>query len=346
MRKEIKKALTFRASSIGDCLMGKYLLENIHMQFPNARLGIVVGSRGALLRDLFAAYPWLEIIEVNRRHPSSVISLWKDFRGSDLVVTQYSGKAGGRFGLASKFVSRVLAKRGGLMGFTDASLWNDALYDHLLPVRADWAVAEHEREILRAAGLPISIPFPTLTFVRDDAVLAMFQAEAGKYVVAHLFAGGSTRSLQPAKSRELLAALRRALPAETALIVSGTLTERESALAIARGIDAKVIAGEATLQEMMNLISRSSAVVSVDTGIAHIAAQLGVPLLVVRTCLGRNWWLPGQYGKNAPIAVFSRDDLCAAGHGKGSPACINAISIDEVARAVVAPRQGHEGLLR
>ena len=110
---EIKKALTFRASSIGDCLMGKYLLENIHVQFPSARLGIVVGSRGAMLRDLFAAYPWLEIIEANRRSPSALFSLLKNFYGSDLVITQYAGKPCGRFSFRSKLFARVLAKRGG-----------------------------------------------------------------------------------------------------------------------------------------------------------------------------------------------------------------------------------------
>src|SRR3989338_3419571 len=97
---KIEKALTFRASSIGDCLMGKYLLENIHAQFPNARLGIVVASRGAMIRDLFATYPWLEVIEANRRSPRSLFYLWRNFRNSDLVMTQYAGKLGGRFGLA------------------------------------------------------------------------------------------------------------------------------------------------------------------------------------------------------------------------------------------------------
>ncbi|MEK7114207.1 MAG: hypothetical protein AAB850_01520, partial [Patescibacteria group bacterium] len=99
---EIKKALTFRASSIGDCLMGKYLLENIHAAYPHARLGIVVASRAEMIRDLFAAYPWLEVIEANRRNPVSLFSLWKKYHESDLVVTQYAGKLGGKFGLASK----------------------------------------------------------------------------------------------------------------------------------------------------------------------------------------------------------------------------------------------------
>ena len=67
MSKFVKKALTFRASSIGDALMGKYFLENIHKEFPEAICGLLVGSRGKMLRELFSAYPWLEVWEVNRK---------------------------------------------------------------------------------------------------------------------------------------------------------------------------------------------------------------------------------------------------------------------------------------
>lgn len=327
---EIRKALTFRASSIGDCLMGKYLLENIHAQFPDARLGIVVASRGAMIRDLFAAYPWLEIIEANRYNPRALRGLWRDWRGSDLVITQYAGKHGGSFSFLSKLFARILAKRGGLVGFVDVSRWNKLLYSKQLPVRSDKAVAEHEREALRAAGLQVPLSFPMLASVRDDAVLARFSLKAGEYVLVHFFAGNKRRSLSPEKCRELVTALHTKLP-RTPLVITGGAADRESAESIAQDLPAKVIAGDATLQEMMNLIERSRGVVSVDTGVAHIAAQLGRPLIVLRTCLGAGWWLPEQYSEHAPINVLSVDVVCANGHiRKDYPACINAITMQEV----------------
>ena len=337
---KIEKALTFRASSIGDCLMGKYLLENIHAQFPDARLGIVIASRAGMIRNLFIAYPWLHVIEANRRNLKSLFSLWQDFHGSDFVVTQYSGKKGGRFGLASKLAARILAKGEGLIGFVDTSRWNSILYDRLLPVRSDVAVVEREREALKAAKVQLSFPFPTLKCVRNDTVCAKFHLETGKYIVAHFFAGGAGRGMNPGKSRELLAALRHSLPKDVSIVVSGARADRESALAIARGIDAKVIAGEATLQDMMNLIQQGRAVISVDTGMAHITAQLGKPLIVVTTCLGRNWWFPEQYGESAPITVFSRDDLCTSGHiAKDFPVCINEINVEDVAQRIAVTTQ-------
>lgn len=341
------KAITFRASSIGDCLMGKYLLENIHTQYPNARLGILVASRAQMIRDLFAAYPWLEIVEANRRNPRALFRLLRDFHGSDIIVTQYAGKKGGRFGLASKLFARFLARRGGLIGFADAFAWNGALYDRLLPVLLDQSVAEHEREALAAAGTPVSLPFPRLACLPDDAVVEKFGLAVGKYIVVHFFAGGKGRSLSPEKSRELLIAFRSALPTDVSILVSGSVVDRVSAESIARDTGAKVIAGEATLQDMMNLIRRSEAVVSVDTGMAHIAAELEVPLVVLRTCLGRQWWLPGQYGADAPIKVFSCDEVCAAGHRyQEYPDCLGAIPLEtvvEAARARMLPGRIREG---
>lgn len=334
MNTKVSKALTFRASSLGDCLMGKYLLENIHAQYPDARLGIVVGSRGAMIRDLFAAYPWLEIIEANRRSPKSLISLWKNFRESDMVITQYAGRPGGRFSLASKLAARILAKKGGLIGFADASPWNGFLYDRLVSMDQSSAVVERDRAALRAAGIPISLPFPTMQCIENDAILSRLALERGTYVVAHLFAGNTARGLHTDKKRELLAELAKKLP-YTRLVVTGGAGDKDGAMRAAQGTGAAVIAGEATLQETMNLIKQSRGVVSVDTGIAHIAAQLHKPLVVLRTCIGRNWWLPGQYEGNAPIAVFSCDSVCEHGHvGKEYPACMNAINMEEVARKV------------
>lgn len=332
MRAPIQKALTFRASSIGDCLMGKYLLENIHAQFPQARCGIVVASRGAMIRDLFAAYPWLEVIEANRRSPQALLSLWKNFRGSDLVVTQYAGKKDGSFGFASKLAGRMLAKRSGLIGFTDSSRWNRVLYDQLVPVQVDKVVADRDREALRAAGIPLLLPFPILKCVPDDAVLTKFKLEEGNYIVVHLFAGNAGRGLHPDKKRELLGALAGRLPG-TRLVISGGANEREEVLRITENIPVTVIAGETTLQELINLIFLSRGVVSLDTGVAHITAQLGKPLIVLCGCVGHNWWFPEQYGADAPITVFSRADLCTSGHiSKKYPVCINTIAMDIVAQ--------------
>lgn len=329
----IRKALTFRASSIGDCLMGKYLLENIHVQFPQARCGIVVASRAAMVRDLCAAYPWIEVIEANRRDIRGLIHLWNRFHGSDLVVTQYTGKVGTKFALGSKLAARVLARRGGLIGFHDASSLNGILYDQVLPLLNTHSVAGYERDALLAVGLTIAIPYPRLLPVQNEETLSKFSLTEGKFIIVHFFAGNKGRSISPKKARILLNKLRERFPDST-LVISGAKDDRDVAEVI--GVDianVKILAGGATLQEMMVLVAASQGTVSVDTGIAHITAHLGKPLVVLRTCLWPNWWFPEAYGPTAPIRQFSQEELCTPHIAQDYPTCLDEIGCGTVADA-------------
>ncbi len=330
---QIKKALTFRASSIGDSLMAKYFLDNIHAQFPEAKLGIVIASRGNMIRDLFAGSPYIEVIETNRRDVRGLWNLWKRFHGSEVVTTQYAGKHGGQFGLASKIAARLLAKRGGLIGFTDVSRWNKFLYNRLLPVRPDFPVVEHEREALRVAGLAVALPYPRLHIEEKPDIIEKYKLVPGQYIIAHFFAGNAGRSISPTHAHKLLVELGLQFP-DVCIVLSGGKADRRVADEIAEGLPRMVVvAGNASLQEMMQLIQSSMGSVSVDTGIAHITAQLEKPLVVMRTCLGPNWWFPEQYGPQAPVRQFSRENLCTPHVNKHYPDCINMIDISQVARA-------------
>lgn len=308
--------------------MALYLLSNIRAQYPEAKLGIMVASRGGMIRELLAAYPWIEVVEANRRNPASLWKLWRQWRGSDLVVTQYGGKHGGSFSLPSKLVARVLAKRGGLVGFTDASpRLNALLYDHLLPIRPDRAVAEHEREALQVAGLSVPVAYPVFEYEKR-AEMAKRYALTGPYAIVHVFAGNRGRSLSPARARELLGELRKAAP-DVSYVVSAGPADGEDARTIADGLGTVV---QAPLQDMANLIAGSRFVVSVDTGIAHISAQMGKPLIVLATCLGPNWWFQEQYGPRSAKAFINNPKACESGHiYVDYPPCINDFDVRDIA---------------
>jgi len=331
---EIKKALTFRASSIGDCLMGKYFLENIRAAHPSARCGLVVAGRGAMLRDLLATYPWIEVIEANRRSPRALLHLARRFWRCDIVCTEYTN---GTVGLATKCMARLLARRGGLIGFADKSKFSRYVYDALLPLPPVGTRAQrlHEHEALRAARVSVGVEQITFRYVPAPGLLERFGLKKNTYVVAHFFAGIRERSLSPLRSRELLTELSKKLPG-VRFVITGGAGDRAEALAAAEGFDAVVIAGAASLQETAQIIAESRGVVSVDTGLAHLSAQLGKRPVVLATCLGPNWWFKEQYGEGA-ATFFNRADLCAQGHViKNYPDCLNEIDMQKVAQALAA----------
>ncbi len=309
--------------------MGAYFLENIHATFPNARYGIVVGSRGGMIRDVLAAYPWIEVIEVNRKKPESIISFFKEWHGTDIALTQYAGK-GGMFSLASKIVARCITKKGGFVGFTDPYLGNVFLYDKLVPFKPI-APAALERLALSAVNVPVAIPFPTLAAVSPDKALSISVPQGKRYAVVHLFPGSDTRGLSPERRRELIHLLSKEFGASVTLLLSGANNDAAAVDAAIENTDARNIAGKVTLQELIHILQNAAFVISVDTGVAHMSAQMGLPLMVLRTCMGDAWWSAEQYGNPKNVFQFSRPDVCGHPHyGKVFPACINDIDFDEV----------------
>ncbi len=330
----IRKALVFKASSIGDALMAKHLLENVHAAYPEARCGLLVAGRGAMVRSLLASYPWIEVLEVNRRNPAALWKLWRTYQGSDLVVTSYV-KPGGRFGFFSKVAARILARPGCLFGFTDASWWNRYVYDHLLESSMVRAPRLLEEDVLRVAGISIAHESMTLNYLPQPKLLSRLELEGAPYVAVHLFAGSDGRAMSQSKRQALLDALFAELPGMT-FVLTGTTSERPFLEELTLPERARIVAGDLTVQELAALLDGSTCVVSVGTGPSHMTSHLGKPLVVLVVCIGIPWCGKEQFGEAAPVQIFSDTSACASGHRmtEQSPACIEGIDVGSVARAM------------
>lgn len=330
--KKIRKALTFRASSIGDCLMGKYLLENIHAAHPDARCSMLVAGKSSMARDLLAAYPWIEVIEANTRHPASLLEAFKKLYPSDATITQYSGR--GTFSAASKIFARLVTRHGGLAGFTDAWPFNRFVFDRLLPFSMRRAMRLHECDALGALGIPVSLPEIRLAAKEGNSVLQTLGVAEGSYIVLNLFSGSRKRGLALVHQKEITQALVHMLAANTKIILTGALSDASVMKEMTDAAPAALSAPGLSMQELITLVAKSRAVVSLDTGVGHIAAQTGAPLVILRTCWGYNWWTKDQYPREG-IAVLSHDELCVHGHvANDFPTCLGAVSPEEVVQAL------------
>lgn len=332
----VRRVITFRASSLGDALMAKYQLENVRAAYPDARCGLLVAGRGGMIRDLLAAYPWIEVIEANRTNLKGLWTLWSRFRRSDLVTTSYV-KPGGRFSFPSKLVARMLARRGGMFGFVDASTLNGLLYDRIVPSDYSRAPRLLEQDILNAAGIPIAIPHMSLKHLPQPELSTRLGLEGKKYLVVHMFAGSDGRAMSQEKRQALIDALAREVPG-TPLLLTGTKAERPMIEALSLPLSAHVVAGDLSVQELAALIHESACMVSIGTGPSHMASHLGTPLLVLVVCVGIPWCGRDQFGENAAVRIFSDVDACRDRHRMAarSPACIEGIDVEDVARSAAA----------
>jgi len=322
----IKKALTFRASSIGDALMALYLFQNIRKANPDAKCGLVVAGRGKMIKDLLLAYPWVEVIEANRKSPKAVRRLLRTYWLSDFVSTPYTA---GTVGLFTKLMARFIGRSPGVIGFIDKSSWSTYFYDTMLPIWGRGTAPRlAEQAALKAAGVPVGQEYFEYEFIAQPQVFERLGVKAGEYIVVHLFAGSQTRGLDPEHQQALVDALVKEFPG---VQLAFTGTDHDHGFIKKLNLPERTVLALTSVQEMAQLIKSAKGVVSVGTGPSHMASIMRVPTAVMCVCHGVPWCGPEQYG-DAPIKVFARPDLCPDGHnGEGYARCMNAVDMREVA---------------
>ena len=101
----------------------------------------------------------------------------------------------------------------------------------------------------------------------------------------------------------------------------GTDLERARSERIAAAVPGARLEERRPLDQVAALISGAQFVVGVDTGLLHLAAALGVPLVAIFT--GSRPGLTGPVG-NGPIAILGTD---------GAPPAVDAV-IEAVAKVV------------
>ena len=131
-------------------------------------------------------------------------------------------------------------------------------------------------------------------------------------------------------------AVRGSLPAGYQVVLTGVAGEAdraEGARADMQGV--QNLAGKTTVQELINLLANARAVLALDSGAAHIAAHLRVPLVVMtRTEAREGWWSEAMYdGRPTVLTEEGEDD--EAPRTTPYPPSIENLSLQTVVRSVL-----------
>jgi lipopolysaccharide heptosyltransferase II len=238
-------------------------------------------------------------------------------------------------------MARTLAARAYDEAVVLPNSWKSALIPFLagIPLRSGYrgelryvllnrlhaAGAEHEPMAVhyaRLAGTPgsepgLPLPFPRLR-QKENSTAARFGI-TGAYTV--LCPGAE---YGPAKRWPYFRELASRLSGE--VVVLGSASDQ----AAAAGIRGKNLAGQTTLDEAIDLIAGAAAVVSNDSGLMHVAAATGAPLVALfgssspehtppMSALARVMWLKIEcspcYQRTCPLGHFN---------------CMNGLAVDRV----------------
>ncbi len=256
---EGRRALVAHHLLLGDTLMLAPLLAKLRERYPRAEIVMTVPPA---LMSLYAARPYgVQAMAFDPRDGASLDILLQD-RGYDLALVpgdnRYSWLA------AALDAAWVVAFAG------DRPAHKSWMVDELVPYPGTpmtWA----DMNTLLVEG-PAPKRFNPADWPAPPA--AAFDPPAGRYAVCHVGAGSPLRLWEPAKWRALAAGLERQ---GYAVVWSAGPREERIVEEIDPSHERASYAGVLDLAQMWRLLSGASLLVTLDTGVAHLAKLTATP---------------------------------------------------------------------
>jgi len=335
------------SGAIGEFLMTLYLADGVEQSarangVPVPRVYIIVQRNHAFLSELAHEYPHVHVVPLARR--SALRAILEVRRGPlpRIVLTQQTF---GRLPFLLKIVARLMAlgPRTVLAGYDDGYALNRLLYDRLWQFDYSALFPKEMCRLAERCGYGGACPQP---FLRWKSVPPQTRE---KYVVLHLRSQIPERSWSIARWKEFITRLRAAHP-DRHFIFTGTLADRPFIdAAIGEASDCENCAGELSVDELISTIDRAALFIGVDTGITHLAAFRGAPLVIIGNNTNPIWWATYD-----PKCIWLVDlTRCTCDGRKGGkcgevdadgvkrPYCLSDISDEQVLRAVASKISEH-----
>jgi lipopolysaccharide heptosyltransferase III len=334
----VRRVLVVRLRSIGDTVLATPSLHALRRFLPAARIDV-------LLEDWVA--PLLEgsddvdrVLTVRRKSQSSRLRVARALRaeGYDVAYNLHGGSTAALLVRASGATHRV--------GYADYAY--ASLHNHAAPPSAQlWGrekthSAEQQLALLGWTGVPVT-DRPASRLVVTHAAAAVVEQRLGNE--AGLTSGQPFALIHPAAAfdtktwaAENFARVVEHLAARGLAVVAVAAPGEEKVIDEVRAHSRAPLAGftDLSLPELTALAARSKLFVGNDSGVAHVAAAVRVPQVVVFGSSNVAHWRPWTA---APAEVVREEMPCAPCPGYtcaefDAPECIRRVPAERVVAAV------------
>lgn len=326
-----------RLRSIGDTVLSTASLIALRRFLPDARIDV-------LLEDWVA--PVLEGFDA----VDNVLTVGKDAKSRVIVAAQlrknkYDAVFNLHGGTTSTFFVRASGTRARI-GFSDYRY--SFLYNHRLTSASDfWRrefthSAEQQLALLGFVGVPVedkpksrlAVTEKALKSVEEKLKNSNFELQNSNVALIHPVAAFDTKQW----ATENFARVAEFLHEKGFQIVAVAAKKESEVLEKLKRLTGVSIStfDDLTLPEITALASKAKLFVGNDSGIAHIAAAVETPSVVIFGSSNRNHWRPWT---NAPNEIVYENMPCQPCAGYfcrefDSPECIKRISVESVIQAI------------
>lgn len=306
----------FKEACIGDTILLAGLIPDLRKAYPGVRVTLFVGPTNKGVAALIDADERVELpvtspfrcAKLMRRHPVDVLL---DFGQWPRINAVYSWLSSAAY----------------TIGFSTAGQHRHYGYDAVVEHRSD----RHELENFQALLAPLGVEskrVPTISVEGDAPV-------DGTYVVCHPWPGGTLSEVREWPQERWVELMCRFRSEGKRVLVTGGPADRERSEALARlcaddGVEVR--AGKDGLSEVASILRRAACVVSVNTGIMHLAAAVGAPTLGLNGPTAEHRWGPvGAKVDSVSVPLPYGGYLNLGFEYEGRPRdCMERIGVDEV----------------
>jgi len=266
---------------IGDTLLASAIVPNLRERYPQAKITAFISHANWGTVDLLDGID--DVLVVPATKPLPAIRMLRR-HSVDLLID---------IGQWAR-ISALLAAFSGArftIGFKTPGQYRHSLFD----ATAEHLANRHEIDNFRALLAPLGIPATGFPMLQSDILYEAQQRGRNRTVVFHPWAAGYKSYLREWPEDRWVALALEILDADFDIAITGGPGDYKRAKALTERIarpSVRVLAGSTTLRQTAVLLARAACVISVNTGIMHLAAIVGAPLVALHGPTNPKRWGP------------------------------------------------------
>jgi heptosyltransferase I len=323
-----------KTAGIGDTLLVSGIIRELRDFFPDAHITMICARGNALIADMILELDEKYIFDMNK--PLKSLRQLRKISKCDLLLD---------FGPWPKINSLIsfTLRADYKIGFEKEGMHRHYVYDQAVKHSDHIHELDNYRNLLRAALIPPGGLLPSLD-IGDDLTAKVSTAglfdDDRRTVLIHPFSAGSRAYLKEWPDDNWISLARELIMSGCRVLISGGKKDAERAEQLEDKINRHnggclSIAGKYSLREMAAIIGRSDLLISIDTGIMHLAAALDADIVALFGPTSPSRWGP-QSSKAivlnqkvcTPCLSLGFENICDKPRG-----CISSIKVEDVLRA-------------
>ena len=323
-------------AAIGDTILLSSVIKELKHLYPNVHITLVC-SNG----NMQAAKNIPHINHLIKFDMSNVLSSLSLLRKQVTYDVLLDFGAWSRLNALISYVIKAELK----VGFKRKNMFrhyiNDQIVEHLDHIHE----LENYRNILRSLGWFVSGLQPEFSISKEsaDKVGTMLKTNE-KYIIFHLFASGSHKEKKEWPESSWIELANRLIGENYTIILTGGKQDNEMANALVRkmngieGTDCISLSGKLSLEETAALIKEVGTIVTVNTGIMHLAAAMDSKIIALHGPTSPIRWGPVSEKSIILTPNIKCDNLLSLGFEKHQcvieNGCISTIEVNDVYKAL------------